>query len=207
MNIREFINTIKGYGLLNALIMELLRDNDAYNELSRYFVITNTNNDLFLRPIGIVKHGLNDDVVKSSPMGVDGLIEIFDEFIDGLRNIDGFSHLIIISLLNKVTKEQQKVLVVRPRRLVRFGIAANELPEIGVFATDSPHRPNPIGLSIVKLVNRDGRFLRVSGLDLFDGTPILDIKPYTPDRSVGINDLRTPNWYSALWKRIGGGVI
>ncbi|WP_446752236.1 tRNA (N6-threonylcarbamoyladenosine(37)-N6)-methyltransferase TrmO [Vulcanisaeta sp. JCM 16161] len=205
MDIREIISAIKENGLLSALVIELLKDNNAYNELSRYFVMSD--GGLFLRPIGVVRHGLSDDEVRNSSMGVDGIIEVFEEFADGLRNIDGFSHLILISLFNKVTREQRSVLVVRPRRLVKFGIRPEELPEVGVFATDSPHRPNPIGLSIVKLIGRDGRFLRVSGLDLFNGTPILDIKPYTPDRSVSVNDLRTPTWYSTLWRRIGGGVI
>ncbi|WP_342765443.1 tRNA (N6-threonylcarbamoyladenosine(37)-N6)-methyltransferase TrmO [Vulcanisaeta sp. JCM 14467] len=205
MNTKEVVNTIKANGALNELIMEILRDPEAYNELSRYFVAGS--NGLFLRPIGIVRHGYSDDYVRSSVSGVDGVIEVFEEFADGLRGIDGFSHLILISLFNKVTEEQRKVLVVRPRRLVRFGLALNELPEVGVFASDSPHRPNPIGLSIVRLISRDGRFLRVSGLDLFNGTPILDIKPYTPDRSVSVNDLRMPDWYVRLWVRIGGSVI
>jgi len=54
--------------------------------------------------------------------------------------------------------------------------------------------------------SRDGRFLRVSGLDLFDGTPVLDIKPYTPDRSVRVEDLGLPDWYVRLWRRVGGVV-
>ena len=202
MDVKEIIEAVKANGALGALIMELLRDPEAYNELSRYFVVSN--NGLFLRPIGVVRHEYSDDYVRSSVSGVDGVIEVFEEFADGLRGVDGFSHLILISLFNKVTEEQRKVLVIRPRRLVKFGLALNELPEVGVFASDSPHRPNPIGLSIVRLISRDGRFLRVSGLDLFNGTPILDIKPYTPDRSVSVNDLRMPDWYVRLWERVGG---
>lgn len=205
MDLGELIREIKGRGLLNSLIMELLKDEDAADELSKYFAINNSG--LLLKPIGIVRHGLSDDTIRASGMGVDGIIEVFEEFADGLRSIDGFSHLILISLLNKVTREQRRVLVVRPRRLVKFGLNLDELPEVGVFTTDSPHRPNPIGISIIRLVDRNGRFLRVSGLDLFDGTPILDIKPYTPDRSIGIDNLKTPEWYSTLWSRIGGGVI
>ncbi|WP_367834168.1 tRNA (N6-threonylcarbamoyladenosine(37)-N6)-methyltransferase TrmO [Vulcanisaeta sp. JCM 16159] len=205
MSLGELIRKAKEGGLLSSLIMELLKDEDAIYELSKYFVMNE--NGLFLRPIGIVRHGLNDDVIRASSEGVDGVIEVFEEFADGLRGIDGFSHLILISLFNKVNREQRRVLVVKPRRLIKFGINPEELPEVGVFATDSPHRPNPIGLSIVRLIGRDGRFLRVSGLDLFDGTPILDIKPYTPDRSISASDLKAPEWYSRLWRRIGGGVI
>ncbi len=68
VDIREIINTIKEKRLLSTLVIELLRDNDSYNELSRYFAINN--GGLFLRPIGIVRHGLNDDVVRTSSAGV-----------------------------------------------------------------------------------------------------------------------------------------
>ena len=204
MNFKEFLTDVKEKGLLKDLVMELLRDDEFYMELSRYFVVFG--NGLFLRPIGVVRHGYGDDFVRRSLTGVDGVVEVFEEYMDGLRGIDGFSHLILISLLHNVTREQRGVLVVRPRRLAMFGVEPSELPEVGVFATDSPHRPNPIGLSIVRLVGRDGRFLKVSGFDLFDGTPILDIKPYTPDRSIRVEDLGLPDWYVRLWRRVGGVV-
>ena len=204
MNFKEFLRDVKEKGLLKDLVMELLRDDEFYMELSRYFVVFD--NGLFLRPIGVVRHGYSDDFVRRSLTGVEGVVEVFEEYVDGLRGVDGFSHLILISLLHNVTREQREVLIVRPRRLAMFGVKPSELPEVGVFATDSPHRPNSIGLSIVRLVDRDGRFLRVSGLDLFDGTPILDIKPYTPDRSVKVEDLGLPDWYVRLWRRVGGVV-
>ncbi|MGC9153090.1 MAG: tRNA (N6-threonylcarbamoyladenosine(37)-N6)-methyltransferase TrmO [Vulcanisaeta sp.] len=205
MDVKEIIREVKSKNLLRELIIELLKDENAYVELSRYFVIKN--GGLFLRPIGVIHHGFSDDIVRNSVSGVDGVVEVFEEFVDGLRNIDGFSHLILVSLFHRVSEDQRKVLVIRPRRLIRFGLSVEELPEVGVFASDSPHRPNPIGFSIVRLVGRDGRFLRVSGLDLFDGTPILDIKPYTPDRSVRVEDLGLPDWYVRLWERIGRGVV
>ncbi len=128
MDIKEIMNIIKKNELLSALIIELLRDNDAYNELSKYFVVSN--DGLFLRPIGIVRHGLSDDVVRASSTGVDGVIEVFEEFVDGLRNIDGFSHIILISLFNKVTRDQRNVLVVKPRRLVKFGVSSMNYPKL-----------------------------------------------------------------------------
>jgi tRNA (Thr-GGU) A37 N-methylase len=85
------------------------------------------------------------------------------------------------------------VLTVRPRRWVKLGIGEHELPEIGVFASDSPHRPNPIAVTIVELLAVEGRRLKVRGLDLYNGTPVLDIKPYTFSRRV--NGIRVPDWY------------
>jgi len=152
------------------------------------------------KPIGIVHTRYSDEYIKNSWEGVDGIIEIFEEFSSGLDGIEGFSHIILLAFLHKTTEEHRKVLKVRHRRLLRFGIRIDDIPEVGVFCTDSPHRPNPIALTIVKLKKRDGRFLYVSGLDLFNETPILDIKPYTPDRIV--EELELPEWYKVLKQRI-----
>lgn len=161
-----------------------------------------------LRPIGVVRVSVSDEEVKEAPEGVEGTIEVFEEFAEGLEGIDGFSHLIIIAYLHKTGEAQRRVLKVRPRRLRRLGVPPELLPEVGVFCTDSPHRPNPIALTIVELRERSGRFLRVRGLDLFDGTPVLDIKPYTPERRV--DDIRLPPWREALdaevRRRCGKGV-
>ncbi len=128
-------------------------------------------------------------------------MDVFPEFSEGLRGLEGFSHLILITCLHRVTEEQRKVLVVRPRRLVRFGLSLEELPEVGVFASDSPHRPNPIGLHVVRLEGIEDNRLIVSGLDTFDGTPVLDIKPYTISRLVERPSY--PEWYEELLRRTG----
>ncbi len=96
-----------------------------------------------------------------------GEIEIEPRFARGLDGLEGFSHIVVIFHFHKA--RGAKLEVVPPGR---------SKPR-GVFATRSPHRPNPLGLSVLKLLGRDGRVLRVSGLDLIDGTPVLDIKPYT----------------------------
>ena len=156
--------------------------------------------NIILKPIGIVHVRVVDDKIKSSLEGVEGVIEVYPEYAEGLEGIEEFSHIILISYLHKVKEEQRRVLKVKPRRFMRFGIKIEDLPEVGVFCTDSPHRPNPIGLTIVELIRREGRFLYVKGLDLFDGTPILDIKGYTPDRR--IDKIKIPEWYKILEKRI-----
>lgn len=151
--------------------------------------------EIDVRPIGVVRVNVSDDEVRNSWIseGVEGIVEVFPEFQAGLEGIDGFSHIILITWLHKVKSEHRSVLKVRPRRLARFGIPLSELPLVGVFASDSPVRPNPIGVSIVELIGRCGGTLYVKGLDLFDGTPVLDIKAYTPDRAV--SGVRVPEWY------------
>lgn len=152
-----------------------------------------------LKPIGVVRHNYSDDYVRNSLTGVDGVIEVFYEYRAGLRGLDGFSHIIILAYLHKVEEAKRKVLVVKPRGLGRrLGVPQDYLPDVGVFATDSPHRPNPIALSIVRLkgIDTDSGLLIVEGLDLFSGTPVLDIKPYTPERRV--EGVRIPKWLEDL---------
>ncbi len=156
--------------------------------------------NICLKPIGIIHVDKSDEEVKNSYEGVEGVVEVFPEYVEGLEGIEEFSHIILITYLHKTKPENRKVLKVRPRRLKRFGIEVDDLPLVGVFCTDSPHRPNPIALSIVELVRREGNKLYVRGLDLFDGTPILDIKAYSPDRC--IEDIRVPWWVKELMKRI-----
>ena len=114
-------------------------------------------------------------------------IEIFQEFSDGLRGIDEFSHLIILCWFHlRDNEEERRTLLVFPRRH-----AVNV--EKGVFACRSPSRPNPIGLCIVKLIKVEGNVLTVRGLDAFTDSPIIDIKPYLP-RDDSIPDARVPSW-------------
>ncbi|MCD6503000.1 MAG: tRNA (N6-threonylcarbamoyladenosine(37)-N6)-methyltransferase TrmO [Thermoplasmata archaeon] len=150
---------------------------------------------IILKPIGYVKTNEPDEVVKNSIDGVQGRIEILPEYEDGLDGIEEFSHIIVIAYLNKVNKEQREVLKVKPfRKIARIlGIEFDDVPTVGVFCTDSPHRPNPIALTIVELIKREENVLHVRGLDLYDGTPVLDIKAYTPFRS--ITKIRVPSWY------------
>lgn len=155
---------------------------------------------IFLKPIGVIRTPYSDDQVSSSLNGVEGIIEIYPQYIDGLKGIDGFSHLIILAYLHKINNTKRKILIIRHRRFLRFGFKLEELPESGVFASDSPVRPNPIALTIVKFIKRDRNLLYVSGLDLFDGTPVLDIKPYTPSRR--IENISLPSWYKEFYNKV-----
>ena len=97
-----------------------------------------------------------------------GKVEVFPQFVEGLQDIEGFSHLILLYMFHLSTEYK---MLIRPY--------LDDI-EHGVFATRYPNRPNPIGLSIVQLVSRYENYLEVKGIDVLDGTPLVDIKPYLP---------------------------
>jgi tRNA-Thr(GGU) m(6)t(6)A37 methyltransferase TsaA len=124
-----------------------------------------------MRPIGTVHSqfkSMADAPGRGSIMHVVSQIELYPEFEEGLKDIEGFSHIVVIYSFN--LSEGYKLIVRTPW---------DDLPH-GVFASRSPNRPNPIGVSIVKLIGRNGVTLSVSGLDALEGSPVLDIKPYVP---------------------------
>jgi tRNA (adenine37-N6)-methyltransferase len=122
------------------------------------------------RPIGFISTPYLD--TKQVPKGLGakhdarGVLKILPEFERGLLDVEGFSHLFVIWEFDRA---QDFELIANP--------PSDNRPH-GVFATRSPRRPNPIGLTVVELVSRAGRELHVLGVDMLDGTPILDIKPY-----------------------------
>ena len=152
--------------------------------------------------IGVVRTGATDDEVRTLARDArESELEIEPQFEPGLEGIDGFSHLFVLGYFHKLRPEQIGPLKVKPRGLLRRGFKLEDLPLLGVFALDSPTRPNPIGLTLVRVIKREGRRLTVRGLDFFDGTPILDIKGYRPD--YGANDYSIPDWYKTLMDETG----
>jgi len=123
-----------------------------------------------MQPIGQVRSPFNDTSRIPKGLGAkhqaEGTLEIRAEFEAGLTDIEGFSHLIVIWAFD------------RSEGFALVGTPPSDDRPHGVFATRSPRRPNPIGLTVVELLSRDGRRLHVRGVDMLDGTPILDIKPY-----------------------------
>jgi len=160
--------------------------------------------DVTLRPIGVVRTTATDNEIREAADETVSTIEIYPEFEEGLQGLDGSSHIFVLTYMNKLRPDQIGPLKVRPRRLLRKGFKLEQLPLVGVFAVDSPTRPNPIGLTLVKLLRIDGRNLVVEGLDCFDRTPVLDIKPYKERYSV--EHFNYPDWYSRL-REIAGGDI
>ena len=125
---------------------------------------------LQMRPIGYVRSPYRE--TREIPKGLgakhqaEGTLEILPEFAAGLADIEGFSHLFVIWVFDRA--EGSSLTATPP---------TDDRPH-GVFATRSPQRPNPIGLTVVELLGREGAVLRVRGIDMLDGTPILDLKPY-----------------------------
>jgi tRNA-Thr(GGU) m(6)t(6)A37 methyltransferase TsaA len=123
-----------------------------------------------MQPIGFVRSPYSETGQIPKGWGAkhdaEGVLEILAEFEQGLTDIEGFSHLFVIWMFHKA--EGYSLLGTPP---------TDDRPH-GVFATRSPYRPNPIGLTVVELIRREGPRLYVRGVDMLDGTPILDIKPY-----------------------------
>lgn len=144
---------------------------------------------------------LTPESVAEGHREADAVVEVFEEYQEALDGLDGFSHLFVIGYFHRLRPEQIGPLKVRPKRLLKYGLRLEELPVLGVLALDSPTRPNPIGLTLVHLAKRVGRNLSVEGLDYFDGTPVLDIKPYQPQYRT--EEFSVPRWYSRLHERAG----
>jgi tRNA (adenine37-N6)-methyltransferase len=123
------------------------------------------------RPIGFIHSPYQETSAIPKGLGAkheaEGAIELLREFEAGLLHIEGFSHLFVLWEFDRADGFD---LIAHP--------PTDEGREHGVFSTRSPRRPNPIGLTVVELLGRDGAVLQVRGVDMLDGTPVLDIKPY-----------------------------
>jgi tRNA (adenine37-N6)-methyltransferase len=123
-----------------------------------------------MQPIGYVRSSYRDPQEIPKGLGAkheaEGFLEILAEFEPGLTDIEGFSHLIVIWAFD------------RSEGFSLVGTPPSDNRAHGVFATRSPRRPNPIGLTVIELLGREGPVLHVRGIDMLDGTPILDVKPY-----------------------------
>jgi len=125
---------------------------------------------LKLKPIGVIHSPYHAGQVPYQGCGREeiGEVEVFEQFAEGLKDIEGFSHIVLIYWLHK--SRGYSLMVRTPW---------DTMPH-GLFTTRSPNRPCPLGLSVVRLVARKGNTLKVKDLDAIDGTPLLDIKPYVP---------------------------
>ena len=141
-----------------------------------------------IRPIGIIHTPFKRREAMprstSQAIGVQGMVEVFEPYRAGLKDLDGFSHIILLWHIDRVEGFHLEAL------------PPKQTETRGLFATRSPHRPNPIGLSVVELHGIEDGVLHVERVDMLDGTPLLDIKPYIP-ASDSIPGAR-PGWLRRL---------
>lgn len=141
-----------------------------------------------LKPIGFVRtKAVGKEVKRSNHISKIILREDLTEALDG---IEEFSHLFILFFLDRVKNEEKK--------LKAYPRGRTDMPLLGVFATRTANRPNPIGLALVELLNVEDNVLTVRGLDAYDGTPVLDIKPF--DYWDTRKDAKVPEWWMMLEK-------
>ncbi len=140
--------------------------------------------DILFHPIGIIHTPFSETAgtpIQASRSTARGVVELYPEFAEGLQDLEGFSHIFLVYAFHESTGYS---LLVKP-------FLDDKLH--GLFATRFPSRPNPIGLSVVRLIMRTGISLDVEGVDMLDGTPLLDIKPYLPEFDVRTNTRN--GWY------------
>ncbi len=141
--------------------------------------------EILLKAIGHVKNDFNSSVPKGYEDKVSEIV-LDAEFSEALDGTEENSHVIVLFWLNKIDDEGRSIKKLHPK-------GREDLPLVGVLATRSPRRPNPIGLRAVKLEKREGNVLAVKGLDAFNGSPVLDIKPYSLKHDK-IEDATGPPW-------------
>jgi len=141
--------------------------------------------EFVMKSIGVIHSPFTEKEqtpIQPTRSNASGFIDVFPEFAEGLQDLEGFSHLILLYVFHQ---SDGYYLLVKP-------FLDDHIR--GLFATRYPCRPNPIGLSIVRLLSRRENVLNIEGVDMLDGTPLLDIKPYVPDFDV-FSDVKT-GWYA-----------
>ena len=149
-------------------------------------------NQIIYKPIGIIHspftHIEGMPIQSSAAKGIKGHIVVGEDYVDGLCDLDGFSHIYLLYHLHLSKSYNLKV------------IPFLDDQHRGVFSTRAPKRPNPIGLSIVKLIKIELNILEIENVDVIDGTPLLDIKPYVQEMD-GVNHYRI-GWLSKYTKEM-----
>ena len=144
---------------------------------------------MLIEPIGTVKSPIVEQIDEGWGEVVSE-IWLKPEFTSGLDGLAEFSHAVIIFLMHRAVFDIGRDLKRRPR-------GRADMPEAGIFAQRAKHRPNPIGVTAVRVLDVKGPVLRVKGLDAIDGTPVLDIKPYVPAFDL-VENTKVPGWMEQL---------
>lgn len=161
------------------------------NQLSSVIAVVYSDR-IEVRPIGVVQRQHPDEDVNDRELVSE--IVINKEYEEGLNGIEDWSHLYVIFWMHKISDEKKTMICPR---------SEPDIPPVGIFATRAPIRPNPVGLTLVELMRREGNVLIVKGLDALTGSPILDIKPYpywVKGRWIVVTDYRVPGYFSKINK-------
>jgi len=146
--------------------------------------VTNEIPPMTLKAIGVVRNEIGQSSGQDWKKVVSDIV-INSDLTEALDGLEGFSHIIVLWWMHRVASPKVS-LKIHPR-------GNREIPLTGLFATRTPNRPNRIGKATVRLLQRQGNILKVEGLDAFDGTPVIDIKPYVP-RYDSAADAGVPQW-------------
>ncbi len=138
-----------------------------------------------LKAIGFVRNEIKQPVIGGEEEVVSDIV-VDESLTEALDRLDEFSHIIVLYWLHRVAATAQLPLKIHP-------MGRQEAPLVGLFATRSPNRPNPLGKTTVRLLERRGNILKVKGLDAIDGTPVVDIKPYNPGYD-SVADAKVAPW-------------
>ena len=147
-------------------------------------VVGDSMTQILLKPIGVVKNHIKAPAREDWSHIVSEIV-VNPELTEALESIESFSHIIVVYWMHKLPA-REPVLRVHPR-------GRGDLPLRGTLATRSPMRPNPLGVTVAKLIEHDQNVLTVSGLDAIDGTPVLDIKPHLPNHDAP-QEFKVPGW-------------
>ncbi|MBA7496071.1 hypothetical protein ES702_06669 [subsurface metagenome] len=165
--------------------------------------------EMTLRPVGIVQSETKEPslAVRSGNLHWRGVLEdvkkgrtaiseilIYDDFTGVLDGIEDFSHILVLYWAHFTSEADRSLIKVHP-------MGRKDLPQKGIFATCSPVRPNPVCVSAVPLLERRGNLLKVKGLDAVDGSPVIDIKPYTP-RYYGVSEAKVASWMTQIGREL-----
>lgn len=148
--------------------------------------------EIILKPIGFVSSSVTEQTDENWGQ-ITSRILLQSEYIGALSGLEDFSHAIIITYLHQAKYEKEKHLQRRPRGL-------ESMPKVGIFSQRAKDRPNPIGVTAVKIINVEDGYIEVQGLDAINETPVLDIKPYYPQYDK-IDSPKVPEWVNMLMEK------
>ncbi|MBN1432568.1 MAG: tRNA (N6-threonylcarbamoyladenosine(37)-N6)-methyltransferase TrmO [Methanomicrobiaceae archaeon] len=182
-NVRNIPVDLSGYGEITIRPVAVVRNN-----VEKPFLVAGKN--------GLEMQGGNDENISDIRSRRDEISEIIvdEKYCELLEGVEDYSHLIVLFWGHEVTEEGRSLKRIHP-------MGRKDYPEMGIFSTCSPARPNPVLMTAVKLHSRKGNVLEVSGFDAIDGSPVIDIKPFVIN-SLPKENIRTAWWMEELHKEI-----